>query len=311
MNEKLSEYTLILPRLLVLLVVLGALWGNVEAQDTDVYQGTVYEYTDNQGRVHQVYSYLEVPEEYRSNLSVVDRSGGGGFDLIPDSIFDLSLGVFENVIFWGLIIGLCVLHATGRLERLYYAWIDFLKERQGVSGFYKEKRTATHDTYLELLFCMAGKLCLADGAVQRTEWDELEEIIAQKLRLSEEESQRAKIFFRKGRDAKKPFDAYVLEFARIFGDRPELLKLAYTCLERVALASKEVTESEEDLLVFARAQFGIRFERSEQASNSNDEMGLLDAYAILECSPQDSFAAVKKTYRKRVLELHPDRLNGN
>lgn len=290
----------------IAIALLFALFSWLIIDVTPVGQDTHYKYADIHGTIHTVDRYEAIPERYRGRVSVTQHAepGSGSFLRITS---DLS-GLFEAALFWLPVCIGALLYGSGKLDEWYYRFLNELKRKQGIEGLYRERRSQTHEAYLELIFCLAGKISRSDGMVQRVEIDAVELFITNRLRLSEHESQKAKQFFRKGRDSVKTFEQFLAEFKDLFGNRKQLTGLAYTFLEELADADGKITPEEEALLKTARAVLGIKSSHYSKTPGSG-EMSSLDAYEILEVSPQDTFEAIKKVYRKKVFELHPDRLN--
>lgn len=262
-----------------------------------------YTYTDVSGATHTARHFVSVPERYRTAVVAVETAH---VSLV--TLFRLVVRMFGPLLFWLGVLILAGLYGTGKLDEWYLLWIDFQKEQRGHKGLFRKRHSQTHETFLELLFGLAGKFCLVDGVVQQAEIDTLEELIVHRLQLSEADSIQARRFFRRGRDADKSVESYLNQFKKIFGNRKQLLELAYSFLESVAEASGEMTAEEERLLQVAREILGVSGRKTSGARSSSD-LSLTEAYAALECTPHESFSTIKRRYRKKVLELHPDRLH--
>jgi DnaJ like chaperone protein len=280
--------------------------------DSDTSGKTEYYFMDEAGKLHPAENLEGIPKQYKNRIKVVRKERPGErAQSVTDWLLDFfksNASLISTTVFWLIVLIVALLHATGKLEQGYYHWVEYMKQKQGIDGLYRERHSQTHDRYLELIFCLAGKLSRADGSVQRAELDALEEFILTRLQLGEQDSQRAKQFFRKGRDSKRSFESFCSEFGEIFRNRKELLRLAYSFLELIADADGAISKEEEALLLIARNILGVKesyyTDTAHPSAFTPDE-----AYEILECSPYDDFATVKRKYRKLVVQLHPDKLN--
>ena len=162
-------------------------------------------------------------------------------------------------------------------------------------------------TFFVAAFSMLAKLAQADGRVTKEEIDSIEGFMARDLRLDPQGRTVAVNIFRTALNAPGSFDDFARQFYQQFHSQPQMLEVMVDILLRVAVADGRMTPGEEKLIHAAVAIFNVSDVRYQQLKSryvQNDDK----AYAVLGCSPDDSDEAVKRCYRQRVQEYHPDKI---
>ncbi|MDL2328225.1 TerB family tellurite resistance protein [Desulfosarcina sp. OttesenSCG-928-A07] len=210
----------------------------------------------------------------------------------------------------GAILGTVVGHAvdTGaELDRLSDMRGDAAGRRERPSGRRLWGMEKQQLTFFVAAFSMLAKLSKADGRVSSEEIDSVEEFIQQDLRLDPERRRMAIEIFRTAVKSPVRFEDFARQFHRQFYRQPQMHELMIDILLRVAVADGILTDGEEKLILSAVEIFGfsqVRYQQlKEKYVNTTDK-----AYAVLGCNPGDSDAEVKRCYRQRVQEYHPDKI---
>lgn len=162
-------------------------------------------------------------------------------------------------------------------------------------------------TFFVGAFSMLAKLAQADGQVTREEIDSIEAFMEKDLRLDMQGRHAAVNIFRTALKAPGEFSDFARQFYSQFHNQPQLLELMIDILIRVAVSDGDMSKAEEVLIQSAVTIFNFSHQRYEQlkaqyAHNSDT------AYAVLGCQPTDSDEQLKRCYRKRVQEYHPDKI---
>ncbi len=181
-----------------------------------------------------------------------------------------------------------------------------------------------NDAHLAALFRSLGKLAKADGIVSQGEADFAKELLSD-LQLPAE--QRAKLIaaFSDGKNSPESFRQMADSVAAAFQQDayPNIMRIY--CM--MALASGAVSSEEQALLLDAEKCFRLNgyTERFFRQAGRKDTSGsgsrssytesgsgseLAEAYRILGITSSASNDEVKKAWRKKAMEFHPDKIQG-
>ncbi len=213
-----------------------------------------------------------------------------------------------------------------------YASRDKNAAEKMASGRHAGATAVEQDAHLIALFRSLGKMAKADGIVSQDEADFAKGVL-QDLQLPPDQRARMIAAFSEGKNTAVPFRNLVRDVAAAF------LPEAYSNIMRVycmmALASGAVSPEEQTLLLEAEQCFGLtgysaRFfrtaggnsrsysdsgssgnSRSDSYSSSRSSSAELDeAYTVLDIPVSATDAEVKKAWRKKAMEFHPDKIQG-
>lgn len=181
-----------------------------------------------------------------------------------------------------------------------------------ISGNSSRKRLNNFDrqvAFFAALFACLAKLAKADGRVDESEVQKVEEIISKKLNLSGEHRNFAINIFQKAKDDKNSFEAYASNLYKILSSSPNSLLVFYEILFELALADGILHPKEDELL--KKIPFIFKFDKSvydnfyEKYVSQNKSY-----YKVLGVEENSSFKDIKKSYLKKRKEFHPDTLIG-
>ncbi|BBO79997.1 co-chaperone protein DjlA [Desulfosarcina ovata subsp. sediminis] len=162
-------------------------------------------------------------------------------------------------------------------------------------------------TFFVAAFSMLAKLVQTDGKVSPEEIDSIEGFMERDLRLTPQSRNVAVNIFRTALNAPGTFDDFAHQFHNRFHNQPQMQEVMIDILLRVAVSDGSMTASEENLILSAVKIFNFSQVRYEQLKSQYVQTAD-KAYAVLGCHPDDSDDQVKRCYRQRVQEYHPDKI---
>lgn len=156
-------------------------------------------------------------------------------------------------------------------------------------------------------FSMLAKLAKADGRVSKEEIDSVEKFMLYDLTLDPQSRQVAMNVFRTAIQSPETFENFALQFYGQFSGQPQMLDLMVDIMLRMSLADGTMSPGEEKLILTAVHIFNFSDQHYRQIRSRYIKD--VDKYhAILGCSPGDPDDQIKRQYRKRVAEYHPDKI---
>jgi len=180
--------------------------------------------------------------------------------------------------------------------------IDSSSSRQRLSSVEQHQLT-----FFVAAFSMLAKLAQSDGRVSQEEVDSIEDFMEKDLHLTADSRHAAINIFRTALNAPGTFDDFARQFYGQFHQQPQMLELMIDILLRVAVSDGNMTRGEEDLILSAVSIFNFSRLRYDQLKSQYAKTAD-KAYAVLGCSPDDTDEQVKRCYRQRVQEYHPDKI---
>ncbi len=165
----------------------------------------------------------------------------------------------------------------------------------------------TQLTFFVAAFSMLAKVVKADGRVSQEEIASIENFMVNDLHLDQESRNTAINIFRHALHSPESFDAFALQFYRVFNSQPRVIELMMDILLRVSASDGSISSEEEVLLKSASAIF--HFSDNDYLRLKSKYIKTVNRYyAILKCNENCSNEEVKKQYRKLVSEYHPDKI---
>ena len=161
--------------------------------------------------------------------------------------------------------------------------------------------------FFTALFACLAKIAKADGRVSEEEVSKIESFISNKFNFSEDERNFAINIFQKAKADSVSFDAYAKQLYQLLGSSPNSLLVFYELLFELAMADGEMHENEEKLLRKIPSIFG--FDKNVYMDLYKKYVGKIsDAYEILGVTKSMNLDEIKKIYRIKRKEFHPDAL---
>jgi DnaJ like chaperone protein len=240
----------------------------------------------------------------------------------------LLVGSFIGLPFLGMVIGIFI----GATPRSGY------NKRTRGTFFGNDFGGLDRDSgiFFESVFSMLGKLASVDGVVSASEEKVVRDFMTSQLGLNPMSQKAALEYFNKAcQDKTRNFDYWANNLYNRYRSRPAIMELAYNLLLQLSAADGKITEKEKAMLESAASIFQLNQGNSRsynyysgahnqggQHSYGGSSQGgssgryssssaggeLASAYGSLGLTPGATDDEVKKVYRKKVAEFHPDKI---
>jgi len=187
-----------------------------------------------------------------------------------------------------------------------------IEDRPG--GDYEQARQQM--LFFTAAFSMVGKLAKADGRVCEDEIAAIRRVANEVLGLDAATRRFAIEVMNQSKHSPQSFGDYARQFGELFAHQPEMCRFMMQFLFEVAMADGRLHPDEERMLLEAKTAFRLSdsvyetLYRQYVGRQPADGPGLAAHYQVLGISPDISDAELKKVYRQKVAEYHPDRIAG-
>ncbi len=154
--------------------------------------------------------------------------------------------------------------------------------------------------------CLA-KMAKADGKITKDEINAVEQIM-QRLGYSGSMRETAIGIFRAAKDDPHTAADYLNQLADVIHFNPQIAMTFLAALHAVAQADGFIHPDEREILLQAERAFHLRPGTIDALLGTSRVNAVDDAYKVLEVSPNMSDTEIKKAYRQKCVEFHPDKL---
>ena len=164
-------------------------------------------------------------------------------------------------------------------------------------------------------FSMVGKLAKADGRISEDEVAVIDRIAREALGLDAQTRQYAINVLNQAKQSPESFADYARQFGEIFWQDQQLCSFMMNFLFEVALADGQLHPAEEQMLLEAKQAFRLHEAvyqslRSRYAGQAVTRPSLTKHFEVLGVGSDADKETVKKAYRRKVAEFHPDKIEG-
>lgn len=159
--------------------------------------------------------------------------------------------------------------------------------------------------------CLA-KMAKADGRISPQEIKAIEEIMT-RMDYTPEMREAAIATFRDAKDSPYTAADYLEQLAALIQYNQQLGITFLTALLNVAAADSDIHRNEHEILLAAERAFRlppgtVDSLLGSSSAGSNTPTSIENAYQTLGCTPDMPTAEIKRIYRAKCMEYHPDKL---
>jgi DnaJ like chaperone protein len=168
----------------------------------------------------------------------------------------------------------------------------------------------TAQTFQVAFFGCLAKMARADGAISQAEIDAVEQIMA-RFGYAGTMREQAIGIFRRAKDDPHTAADYIAQLAGVIQFNPQIAMTFITALHAVAAADGIIHPNEREILLQAERAFRLRpgtIDAMLGGTRGNAPNALENAYKVIDVSPDATDAEIKKAYRQKCVEFHPDKL---
>lgn len=195
--------------------------------------------------------------------------------------------------------------------------------QQALPGGHMNQTHQRQAIFFTAAYSMVGKLSKADGRVCKDEIAAVEKISNEALGLDAQTRSYAINVFNQAKDSRESFSDYARQFAMHFGHDQQICRFMMSFLFEVAMADGGLHPQEEAMLLEAKTAFRLneslyqslrsRYAGSHSRSYSSSATNagaMTEHYENLGIAASATTAEVKKAYRQKANEFHPDKIEG-
>jgi len=185
-------------------------------------------------------------------------------------------------------------------------------DKSGNSNTRMNEQERLNTIFFTTTFSMLAKFAQADGAVTKSEITVVDNFVKRDLQLDGRARKLAIEIFDEAKRNNSTFEEFARQFYENFRSKREVLVSMLDLLVRVALADNEFHKKERQYLRKAKNIFNISDSEYESilAQYDQDDSNIEKYYKILEVSPDASMSEIKKKYKKKAKDFHPDNIIG-
>lgn len=189
------------------------------------------------------------------------------------------------------------------------------QQLQKGAGFRLNQTQQRQAIFFTAAYSMVGKLAKADGRVCPDEIAAIEKISREALGLDAQTRDYANRVFAQAKDSPDSFASYAQQFSDLFAHDQQLCSFMMSFLFQVAMADGDLHPQEEAMLLEAKTAFRLPESlynslRSRYVGHTSSAVSLKKHYELLGVASDATTSEIKKAYRQKASEFHPDKIEG-
>jgi DnaJ like chaperone protein len=165
----------------------------------------------------------------------------------------------------------------------------------------------TAQTFQVAFFGCLAKMARADGQVSQSEINAVEQIMA-RFGYTGPMRESAIGIFRKAKDDPHTAADYLNQLAVVVQFNHQIAMTFLAALHAVAQADGVIHPNEREILLQAERAFRLQPGTIDALLGGRSGSSPDAAYKVLECTPDMSDDEIKKVYRQKCIDFHPDKL---
>ncbi len=200
--------------------------------------------------------------------------------------------------------------------------IDKMGNEESRAESFEERSNGFASAFIVCYFSALAKIAKVDGVVSAVEIERVKQIM-ENMHLDAEDKEAAIQIFRKAKDDTTSISTYISQFGEIVTYDPEMCEMLLTSLTVIATADGELNPKELEILkrtthllhlparlldALLEELHGAGYGGEYGGDSYSDGTSLSSAYTLLQCDSSATPEEVKRAYRQRCMEFHPDKI---
>ena len=178
-------------------------------------------------------------------------------------------------------------------------------KRKGSFSFSSNQKNQV--AFFAALFACLAKLAKADGKVSREEIQAVDRFIKDRFKFNSDQRKFAIEIFNRAKDDANSYEDYAYQLSDLLKANKNALLVFYELLFELAMSDGVLHEKEEDLLRSTTRIFKIDSRIFEDLKSQFVD-SKVNPYAVLGVTQSMDFEEIRRVYRRKRKEFHPDAL---
>ncbi|MFQ5344859.1 MAG: co-chaperone DjlA [Mariprofundus sp.] len=171
------------------------------------------------------------------------------------------------------------------------------------------ERQEAQTVFFVSLFSMLAKMARADGKVSSEEAELINHIANTQMNMDAEDRKAARDIFNNALNDNYSIYDYARQYRQVMQNQ-QMREMVYRLLFAVAFADQTIHAEEESILKKIPSCLGLDDSVYQRLKEEflGQEADISECYEVLGCRPDHSDNDIKRAYRKKCIEYHPDKI---